>query len=305
MKYEPMLAETGKISLLENNNYLFEPKLDGTRCVLVKRGRRVYMFNRLGQDFSYLYPLIKRAFEKYSDNFILDSEIICYNERGLPDHRLLMRRDQAMSKNEIDMRAHAIPATLVAFDVIILNNKELMSQKIEERKKKLKQLIKEGRHAERIMFTEEGSKLWDLVKKSKMEGVMAKKKGSYYLPGERSKDWLKIKNNKSVDAVIMGYTPEKGPGKTFDSLIIGLYKGKELVKVGTVKTGWDAESKKYIIKKLSPLKTKMKEKVQYVKPKEVCEVDYLELTKEKELRSPVYKRLRHKPVKKCTWKQLK
>lgn len=303
MKYLPMLAKNGKISVLESDDYIFEPKLDGTRCVLVKRGRRVYMFNRLGQDFSYLYPLIKRTFEEHDDNFILDGEIICYNERGLPDHRLLMRRDQARGKSDIDMKAHAIPATLVAFDIIVYNGKELMSKKLEERKKILKKIIKENRHVERVMFTEEGNKLWELIKKSDMEGVMAKKKSSYYLPGERSNNWLKIKNNKSVDAIIMGYTPEKG-GKTFDSLVIGLYKKKELIKVGTVKTGWDAESKKYIMKKLTPLKTKKKGKVQHIKPKEVCEVDYLELTKEKELRSPVYKRLRHKPIKKCTWKQL-
>jgi ATP-dependent DNA ligase len=187
MKYEPMLAESGDLSLLEKDDYIFEPKLDGSRCVLVKRGRRIYMFNRLGQDISYLYPLIKKDFEEYDDDFMLDGEIICYNERGQPDHRLLMRRSLVISKNEIDMNARAIPATFVAFDILIINRDELITKQLEERKAILKKLIKETNHVERMLFTEEGNKLWTLTKKSNMEGIMAKKKKSYYYPGKRSK----------------------------------------------------------------------------------------------------------------------
>ena len=301
-----MLAVTGKLNLLTNPDYLFEPKLDGIRCILVKRGRRVYMFNRLGQDFSHLYPLIKKEFEEYDEEFILDGEIICYNERGVPDHRLLMRRIQATSKTDIDMRANAIPATYVAFDILQIGAQELISKVITERKKQLRQLIKESTHVERIMFTEDGNQLWELIKKTKMEGVMAKLKGSYYLPDTRTKEWLKIKNNKSVDAVITGYIEGKGRGKnTFSALILGLYKKNKLVKIGKVETGWDDESKNYIMKKLKPLETKKDGRIQKIKPELVCEVDYLELTKEKELRAPVYKRLRHKPAEACTWGQLK
>jgi len=306
MKYKPMLAGTGKLNVLSDEDYLFEPKLDGIRCVLVKRGRRVFMFNRLGQDFSYIYPLIKNDFEDYNEDFILDGEIICYNERGVPDHRLLMRRAQATNKTQIDMRANAIPATFVAFDILQLNATELITEPIEERKKHLRQLIKETTHVERIMFTEQGNELWDFIKKTKMEGVMAKKKRSFYLPSQRSKDWLKVKNNKSVDAVITSYVIGKGRVKgSFSALILGLYKNNRIVKVGKVDNGWDDESLNYIMRKLEPLKTKKEDKIQNVKPELVCEVDYLELTKEKELRAPVYKRLRNKPPKDCTWKQLK
>jgi len=306
MKYKPMLAETGKVNILNNNDYLFEPKMDGTRCILLKRGRRVYIFNRLGQDISYVYPLIKRTFEQYNEEFMLDGEVICYSERGVPDHRLLMRREQVINKALIDMRANAIPATYVAFDILVFNGRELISERLEERKKYLRQLIRETTHVERIMFTEQGNDLWELIKKSKMEGIMAKKKGSYYNPGLRSKDWLKIKNGKSVDAVITGYTEGKGRMKsTFSSLILGLYKKGRLVKIGKVESGWDDESNKFIMKKMTPLKKGGSGRVKKIKPELVCEVDYIELTKEKELRAPIYKRLRYKPASECTWKQLK
>ncbi len=300
-----MLAEKGGIRLLNDNNYYFEPKLDGTRCVLVKRGRRVYMFNRLSHDISFVYPLIKRAFERYEGEFVLDGEIVCYNEKGLPDNRLLMRREQIINKALIDIRANAIPATYVAFDILELNSEPLINQKIEERKTRLRQLIKEGPHIERIIFTEQGEDLWELIKENKMEGVMAKKKGSYYYPGQRSNEWLKIKNNKSIDAVITGFIKGKSRERNeFNALLLGLYKNGKLVKIGKVETGWDDEAAEFIMSKMRPLIEKSDSKAVYLKPELTCEVDYLELTKEKELRAAVFKRLRHKPAVNCTWKQL-
>jgi ATP-dependent DNA ligase len=84
MEFKPMLAENGTMDVLNNTNYIFEPKLDGTRCILVKKGRRVYLHNRLGNDISYLYPMIKREMEIYNNDFVLDGEVVCYNERGSP-----------------------------------------------------------------------------------------------------------------------------------------------------------------------------------------------------------------------------
>ncbi|MFA5406015.1 MAG: ATP-dependent DNA ligase [Candidatus Nanoarchaeia archaeon] len=305
MEFEPMLAEKGTIDVLSSNEHLFEPKLDGTRCIAVKKGRRVYIYNRLINDISYLYPLIKRELEEYDGDFIVDGELVCYNERGQPDYRLLMRREQALNKNDIDMRANAIPATYVIFDVLSINDKNLINEPIEERKKVLRQLIKETSHVERMIFTEQGNELWDLIKRNNMEGLVVKRKGSFYQSGKRSKDWLKIKSNKSVDTIIIGYTEGKGRAKDyFTSLILGLYKHSKLVKVGRVETGWDDESRKYIMKKLIPLKKKKEDKMVSVTPEIVCEVDFLELTKEKELRAPVFKRLRYKEASMCTWKQI-
>ncbi len=300
-----MLASNGKLSVLSNKNYIFEPKMDGIRCILVKRGRKVYMFSRTRKDLSFIFPIIKKKFEdNYRDNFILDGEIVCYNERGLPDYRLLMRREQASTKHEIDLRANAIPATYIAFDILELNGNPLISEKLVERKKALMNLIKENNHIERILFTEQGEELWDLIKKNNLEGVIAKLKDSYYLPGQRTTDWLKLKNGKSIDVIIMGYIPMRGNPNSFTSLIIGLYKNNSLIRIGKVDADLDEETIRFVMSKLKPIKTELKGKVQYVKPLITCEVDYLELTKEKELRAPVFKRLRHKQPEKCTWNQL-
>jgi len=300
-----MLAENGTMDVLNNTNYIFEPKLDGTRCILVKKGRRVYLHNRLGNDISYLYPMIKREMEIYNNDFVLDGEVVCYNERGSPDYRLLMRREQASNKTEIDMRANAIPANFVAFDILSLNDKSLVKEPIEVRKKVLRQVVREEKHIERMIFTEQGAELWDLIKKNNMEGAVAKKKGSAYQSGKRSSDWLKLKTTKSVDTVIIGYTEGKGRAKDyFTSLVLGLYKHGKLVKVGRVETGWDDETRNYIMKKIALLKKKKEDKMMSVTPELVCEVDYLELTKEKELRAPVFKRLRYKEAIMCTWRQI-
>ncbi len=298
-----MLAEKGDQTILSNPLYLFEPKLDGIRCIAEKKGSKVFLLDRQENNFSFLFPFIKKTLKTYKENFILDGEIICYDERGLPNHKLLMRREEATTKVEIEMKANAIPATYVVFDILSLNGEDKTKLPIEERKKIIKSLIKENNYVERILFTENGQELWSLIVSKKLEGVMAKKKGSFYYPGERRPEWLKISVQKNIDVIITGYIESRNK-KGFDALYIALYKDGKLVPVGKVSTGWDGETMRFLYNKLKPLAIKETEKGIEVKPELVCEVNYLELTKEKTLRAAVFKRLRRKEPQNCTWKQI-
>ena len=141
-----------------------------------------------------------------------------------------------------------------------------------------------------------------------MEGLIAKEKGSKYYPGQRRPEWLKIKNVKSIDVIIIGYTSEK---RKISALGMGLYKEGRIYYVGKVGTGFEEEIMEYLIKNFREAKAyavnaeKAPANMIWIEPNMVAEVEYIELTKDNELRSPSFKRLRNdKKPEECTFEQL-
>ncbi len=306
MKYKPMLAVKGNESILFSNEYIFEPKMDGTRCI-AEIGKEINLFNRRGKNITKRYPEIAEELKKF-DNCVVDGEIICYNN-GKPDFYRLQQREHIENDFMIEIRAKLMPATYVIFDVLEKNGKKLINIPLIERKKILKDLVKEGEHIQLIFYTYDGKKLWDEIKKFGIEGVMAKNRKSLYYPGERRKEWVKIKNLHSIDVVIVGYTSEK---RGISAMGMGLYKNGALIYIGKVGTGFDNKMIEMIQKKLikidkpSVKNYKAIEKMIWTKPNLVAEVEYLEVTEENELRSPSFKRFRNdKLPEECKFEQLK
>ncbi len=306
MKYAPMLCQKGDKSILDSKSHIFEPKLDGTRCI-AEIGEGVKLYNRREKNISRRYPLICKELKEIG-NFIFDGEIVCYNEEGKPDFYLLQKREHVESDLIIEMRAKLIPATYVIFDVLERNGKSLIEKPIEERKEILDEIFNGSEHLELIFFTENGKALWEEIVKRELEGVIAKERGSRYHPGERRKEWLKIKNTKSIDVVIVGYTTEK---REISALGMGLYKNGEVYYVGKVGTGFEEDIMQYLLKnfeKTEPYAAnaeKAPPHMIWVKPRFVAEVEYLEMTQDMELRSPSFKRLRNdKRAEECAFEQL-
>ena len=316
MHYKPMLCQKADKSLLKSKDYYFEIKLDGTRAIIYidKRNKSLKIVNRRGFRIEKRYPEFKDIFDYINcRSCVLDSEIIVYNENGLPDFRLLQQRDLLENKLLINLRSKEMPATAVVFDILEKDGKSLINLEIEERKKILEDVVRENKIIQKMIYVDNGFELWKTVEELKLEGLIAKQKHSKYLPGKRSKFWLKIKNLKSLDAVIVGYTERQNDPSLFGALALALYKNKkELFYIGRVGTGWSLEFVEYLSKKLKELKVKKppvvnppKRKINWVKPKLVCEVEYLEVTPEKELRAPSFKRLRtDKKAKDCKLTQL-
>ncbi len=306
MKYFPMLCKKGNKELLKSKNYIFEPKLDGTRCI-AEINNEVNLFNRRQKNIRRRYPEICNEMKKYR-NMIFDGEIVCYNKKGIPDFYLLQKREHIDSDFLIEIRAKLFPATYVIFDLLEMNGKSLIEKSIEERKEILEDVIEKGENLETIFYTENGQKLWKEIERRNMEGVIAKKKGSKYYPGERRTEWLKIKNLKSVDVVIVGYTQEK---REISSLGMGLYDDSKLIYIGKVGTGFEEDIMQKLFNEFEESEPpvinpeKAPENMRWVKPKIAAEIEYLEVTKDLELRSPSFKRLRYdKPLNECNIGQL-
>ena len=139
---------------------------------------------------------------------------------------------------------------------------------------------------------------------------MAKKADSQYYIGKRTNEWLKIKNNKTQEAIITGYTDPGGSRKYFGALVLGIKDGDKLKYIGHTGSGFNQQSLKEMWDLLQPFKqtkspfdekVKTNMPVTWVKPKLVCEIKFAEVTRDGMLRHPIFLHLRNdKPVKEVT-----
>jgi bifunctional non-homologous end joining protein LigD len=160
-----------------------------------------------------------------------------------------------------------------------------------------------------------GKALFEMAQKKKLEGILAKKRASFY-EERRTREWLKIKIRHQLEAVIGGYTEPEGSRAHFGSIVLGMYDKKgRLIHVGQAGSGFDQRSLAELWKILQKLETKKNpffgevealRKVFWVKPELVAEIEYGEWTdgtsdgSGPKLRAPVFLGLRDdKDPKEC------
>ncbi len=306
-KIIPMLAKSG--SKFDSLNHIFEPKWDGYRCIaFIKDGLRLQSRNLL--DITYKFPEI--SIEINAENGIVDGELV-YIEKGVPDFNKIQRRN-VEDVFKIEILSKEIPLTYVVFDILWLDDKEVIDFPLMDRKELLKDCIIEKNNIKITPYIKEkGNKFFDEAARLGFEGIIAKDMRSPYLVGKRSDFWVKIKKTKTVDCIICGYTKGKGSRvDSFGSLVLGLYEGNELTYVGKVGTGFNygrLDEIYSILQKLrvndSPFKDVNLKDVQWIKPHLVAEIKYSERTNDNKLRMPVFVRFRlDKQTKECLLDQL-
>jgi DNA ligase D-like protein (predicted 3'-phosphoesterase) len=232
------------------------------------------------------------------------------------DFQAVLERTRATSSGDIEHLSHESPATYVVFDVLEKDGNSLIDLSLMERKRILKDSVKEGEHVILSIFEEEdGESYYDAALKRGIEGVIAKRKDGRYEPGTRSSSWLKIKKLTSCDSVIFGYTRGEGVRKeTLGALILGLYDAGNPVYVGKVGTGFSERTLELLTEAFRGLQTKeptlgqvgIPEQVTWLQPILVCEVTYQAVTKDNKLRMPSFRGLRSdKTPLECTFDQIR
>ncbi len=286
-----MLAAPGTRAILKSKQYVFEPKLDGYRSLCQKKAGRLRFISRADRDITREFPELTFGGQIKAD-CTLDGEIVIYDERGNPSFSLIHGRNH-----------HRRPPTFVAFDILELEGRDLEVLPLSKRKLILAGIVEEGRGLQLMPSTEEGEKLWNLIKARHLEGIIAKKKGSPYVSG-RSRQWLKIKCENTVDCVIVGYMTKT---RHIASLALGLYDHEKLTYIGQVGTGFtesflDELAQRFVSTTNGVVLPKS---VKHVVPDKVCEVAYIEFTQNHRLRAPVFVRMRDdKPPEECTTDQV-
>jgi bifunctional non-homologous end joining protein LigD len=299
----------------DNPDYIFEIKFDGTRCIsyIDAANGTVKFLNRRMSFFENRYPELQGIWKNIkAKKAILDGEIVVF-EKSKPNFYRLAEREHTDDKLRIKLLSETMPATYVVFDVLHVDGEDTIDKPLSERKKILERIVEEDN---RILLsryvTGQGKKFFNEVKKRGLEGIMAKKLDSLYYPGERKDCWLKIKYLKTLDCIICGYTIGTGwREKYFGALILGCYHEGKLRYVGRVGTGLDEKGYAELTEELKKLRTEkcpFKEKPElpsdvipvWVKPKLICEVKFMNLSKDLIMRAPSFVRLRDdKSLKDC------
>lgn len=308
--YKPMLAKEAA-KAFSSKDWIFEIKWDGFRA-LAYVNKKVRLMSRNNKDLIDNFPELQEL-KQLAENVVLDGEIVVMKD-GKASFLAIQERGKAVKARDIQTESATSPAEYIVFDILEKDEKPLMNLPLIERKGILQESIREGEHVTISDFVEEkGEDYYKAALEKGIEGVIAKRKNSSYQPGFRSSDWLKIKELKSCDCVIFGYT--KGTGaraKTFGALILGLYDKGEPVFVGKVGTGFSeetleslsAEFKKLLAEK-APFQTGLPDEITWLKPIIVAEVYFQMVTRDRKLRMPRFRGLRKdKSPSECTLDQL-
>jgi bifunctional non-homologous end joining protein LigD len=298
----PMLA-TLVAEPPDAEGWIYEIKWDGYRAIAFQHENILELKSRNDKSFNEKFYPIYKALQDWGIDAILDGEIVVLNEQGHADFSGLQNW---RSEADGDLIYYL-------FDILWLNGKELMSLPLYERREILKQIVPdEGVIRLSENFDTTGNEFLALARQLGIEGIIAKRRESIYLPGIRNTDWLKIKANKRQEVVIGGYTQNKGSNKAFSSLLVGVYEQGELIYTGKVGTGFNVKTQQDMMKQFKPLviaespfniipdvnkpsrfRPNPPEAVAtWLKPKLVCEVSYSEITSDGVMRHPSFEGMR-------------
>jgi ATP-dependent DNA ligase len=223
---KPQLALSRK-ELPVGEEYVYEVKLDGFRCLAFVDGKEIFLQSRNGKPLGRYFPELILPPGRY----VLDGEIVVRDEQGREDFDALGQRiHPAVSR--VERLAVETPAVYVAFDILAEGDETLIELPLTERRAALERLLAgagfAGAPIELMQTAEDvdGAAVW----LQRAEGAIAKDRTAPYRPGER-KGMAKVKRVRTIDAVLVGWRPGKEPD-TVGALILGLYDDGELRVVG-------------------------------------------------------------------------
>ncbi len=301
---EPMLSDSAE-KIPSGDDYVYEIKWDGIRALIALEDGQVRITSRNKNDITKQFPellLADKAFR--ATNGLFDAEIVCLDKSGKPEFKKVIHRLMNTGETNIQKMSKSSPVYCYIFDCLYLDGRSLVNESLVKRKEWLKDAVKKDTPYRVSEFVEDGKSLFNAAREHALEGVMAKKKDSKYLPGRRSEGWLKIKVRQTSECVILGYTPGKGNREaTFGALQIAEKISGDLFYRGKVGTGFDDHLMKEIFSLLKKLKKVKKpilkggkivdEKItEWVEPSLLVEVSFSQLTADQMYREPVFVRLR-------------
>ena len=291
---KPMLA-TITDKAFDSEDWIFENKYDGYRTIaVINPNEDVELYSRNEISFNSNFKPIAEELKKIDHAVVLDGEVVVEDEKGKASFQLLQNYLKTGFGN----------LKYYVFDLLNLDGNLVTKLSTLDRKELLKILFNKYNFSN-IIYADhtigDGIKQFELATKNTEEGIVAKKANSIYLSDKRSHDWLKIKTANQEEAIIIGITEPKNSRKHFGAILMAQYYGKRLQYIGKCGTGFTEQILEELYNKLQPYfiaesplseKTGLRDTIQWVKPKLVCQIKFSEWTDDKRLRHPVYLGLR-------------
>jgi ATP-dependent DNA ligase len=264
----------------------YEIKLAGYRVQAFNQ-KELSLLSRRGNILNKKFPYIVEALKGIPHGTVVDGELVALGPDGRPSFNLLQNFRSAQS--------HIM---FYAFDLLVHEDRDLTHLSLVERRKWLQWVITQNEHVNlSVVSTGSGEDMLEFVRHHRFEGVVAKRTDSVYQPGKRTGLWRKLKINLGQEFVVGGYIPSN---LGLDSLVIGFYRGKDLIYAGRVRAGFIPATRRTVLNKIKHLATarcpfvnlpevgagrwgegltaeKMRECV-WLKPVTVAQVEFLEWT---------------------------
>jgi bifunctional non-homologous end joining protein LigD len=292
----PMLATLVR-DPFDDPGWLFEIKWDGFRVEACVADGRIALFTRGGQDAKrYFGDVLSPTDWLAADEAVIDGELVALDEEGGSDFALLQRGIGGRSA-----AGGSSGLTYQAFDLLRLDGVSLLDQPLEERKRQLAAVL---RPDPRVRYSEhvegDGIAFFDAARERRLEGIIAKQRGSPYLPGVRSSSWLKVKNRPEQELVVVGWTTGTGYASELAALLVAVNVDGRLTYAGKVGAGFDQAGRRELVKRLAPLESteppldqpptgRLQREATWVRPELVIRADFAGWTRDGKVRQASFK----------------
>ncbi|HET6954241.1 MAG TPA: non-homologous end-joining DNA ligase [Acidimicrobiales bacterium] len=299
----PMKATSGPLPT--GDGWVYETKWDGMRVVADVSAAGVRAVSANGRDCSAAFPELAALGPALAPvEAVLDGEVVALDDRGRPSFERLQHRMHVTSPADAARRAVDTPVAYVVFDLLRLGGHDLTGQPWRDRRRLLDQIAEDfppGVDVARVY--DDGPGLLEATRAQGMEGVVAKRTDAAYVPGGRSRRWVKVKVRLHDEMVVGGWSGGAGNREGgLGSILVGYhatpgdgvlrYAGRvgsgftfpELTRLGAVLAGLDSDTCPFV----PPPPALHRKGAHWVRPEVVVEVEYGEWTAEGRLRHPVY-----------------
>lgn len=295
---EPTLA-TLTHQPFSDEGWIFEPKLDGVRCLAIVAEGEPRLLSRSGQKLDGTYPELVDALrdQRIDGSVVLDGEVVAF-ENGRSSFRRLQGRMQLT--DPVAARRTGIRVSYYLFDVLHAGGYDTRALPLRARKRLLSRLLS---FADPLRYTQhrnaKGEELFADACRRGWEGLIAKRADSRYA-SKRSSDWLKFRCDRQQELVICGYTLPQGSRVGFGALLLGYHEQGSLRYAGMVGTGFDNRTLRDLHARLRrledgarPIRTgNVPRDAHWVEPRLVAQVAFTEWTGDNRLRHPRFLGLR-------------
>lgn len=254
---EPMLAAPGAERVPEGALLGYEPKWDGFRTIIFRSGDRVVIQGRGGDDLSYAFPeVVAAVMAGLPERVVIDGELIALSG-GQADFTAMGARIRPRSEAggaSISALALASPATIVAFDLLALGQDDLMNRPFEERRAQLEAVVSARSPVRLTPHTRDpdlAARWFHEFEGGGIDGLIVKDLAGTYTPGKRT--LVKVKHQRTLDAVVGGWRPKTGSADVVGSLLLGLYDAEGRLHHIGVSSGISAARGREFAEVLAPL----------------------------------------------------
>jgi bifunctional non-homologous end joining protein LigD len=306
VRVKPMLATSGTLPA-DDARWAYEIKWDGVRAITFVEGGRIRMQSRNDKELGSSFPEFREIGDVLgSERCVLDGEIIVMGDQGTPDFGRLQHRLHLSGAGAIRKSVTDSPASYVVFDLLFVDGHSITDLAYDERRAKLEALGVAGNSfttAESFRDAK-GADILQATRDAGLEGIVAKRRDAPYVEGKRSDAWIKVKNQRTQEVVIGGWTEGSGSRSgSIGALLLGIPEAKGLRFVGKVGSGFSVRTRGELMDLLARISTKKNpfyppsEVVEatahhFVRPHHVGEVQFTDWTAARRLRHPTWRGLR-------------